>query len=154
MVSRSRAERRAFRIVSSQFQPFDGAGAFRWGSRWLDPGCMVVHAAETYSLAVLENLVHWQAAALPPSLVCVVATIPKGINITAMAPNNINDAEACKAIGNAWYQSGETAVLSVPSVVSPFESNVLFNQMHSDFKKIEVAEPIEPPIDGRLFSAQ
>ena len=152
MVSRSKAEQRVYRIVSSRFPPFDGTGAFRMGSRWLDPGCMVVHAAETYSLAALENLVHWQTSGLPPTLVCVVATIPKGLKVTTMAPDDIQDSDACKALGNKWFASKESAVLKVPSVVSPFESNVLINQTHSDFRRIVVADPIEPPVDGRLFS--
>ena len=42
----------------------------------MSPGRWVVHAAETYSLAVLENLVHWQSSTLPPSLVCVEVDIP------------------------------------------------------------------------------
>jgi hypothetical protein len=36
----------------------------------------VVHAAETYALAVLENLVHWQSGTLPRDLVCVQIAIP------------------------------------------------------------------------------
>ena len=49
---------RAYRIVSPQYPPFDGSGTYRWGSRWVSPGHYVVHAAESYALAVLENLVH------------------------------------------------------------------------------------------------
>ena len=69
MVFRSDAAKPAYRIVRDRYPPFDGGGSFRWGSRWTGPGRWVVHAAETFALAVLENLVHWQTVALPPSLV-------------------------------------------------------------------------------------
>ena len=71
--------KRVYRIVSSRYLPFDGSGAFRWGSRWTSPGRYVVHATESYALAVLENLVHWQANRLPAGLMCVIADIPDAI---------------------------------------------------------------------------
>ena len=56
---------RVYRIVSPRYPPFDGSGTHRWGSRWISPGQYVVHAAQSYALAVLENLVHWQTSAVP-----------------------------------------------------------------------------------------
>jgi len=43
-----------------------------------------VHAASQYSLAVLENLVHWNTSHLPSTLVCVVATIPDSVSQTTV----------------------------------------------------------------------
>jgi len=83
---------RVYRIVSDKYPPFDGGGAWRWGSRWIDPGRTVVHAASSYSLAVLENLVHWQASELPPTLVCVVATIPDAVSPSSATPVDLDDA--------------------------------------------------------------
>lgn len=151
MASRSKAGTSIYRIVSNQYPPFDGGGAYRWGSRWVGPGRLVVHAASSYSLAILENLVHWQSNALPPTLVCVVATIPDSVKQLRMAPADIHDGEACRDIGNSWFDAAETAVLWVPSVVSPYEENVLINQMHKDFSKIKVSEPVSTQIDQRLL---
>lgn len=151
MASRPENGSSVYRIVSSQYPPFDGGGAYRWGSRWVDSGRLVVHAASGYSLAVLENLVHWQTNALPPTLVCVIATIPGRIAQTRKAPKDIHDIDACRAIGNRWFDQGKTAVLWVPSVVSPYEDNVLINQTHPDFHKIVVSKPVTPVIDGRLL---
>ena len=50
MASRLERVKYAYRIVSSRYPPFDGAGAHRWGSRWVSPGRQVVHAAETMRL--------------------------------------------------------------------------------------------------------
>ncbi|MCY4121189.1 MAG: RES domain-containing protein, partial [Acidobacteria bacterium] len=94
-------------------------------------------------MAVLENLVHWQTVALPPSLVCVRVTIPRGLDQERIddldsAALAADDFMTTRALGNRWYARGRTAVLWVPSVVSPYESNVLFNQRHADFTRLEV----------------
>jgi RES domain-containing protein len=145
----------AYRIVSRAYGAFDAPGTYRWGSRWISPGRWVVHAAETYSLAVLENLVHWQTAAPPPSLVCVEVTIPddlkqERVEAAAVPRLKLDDYSASRTIGDAWYDRGETGVLWVPSVVSPYESNVLFNRQHEDFARIVVGSPIPARVDPRL----
>lgn len=150
MVSQPSNGKRVFRIVSNRYPPFDGGGAYRWGSRWVDPGRLVVHAASSYSLAVLENLVHWQSNALPPTLVCVVASIPDAPKQSTVNPSNYKDEDACRAIGNKWFDEGKTVALWVPSIVSPYENNVLINQLHADFSKIKISKPVGAVVDTRL----
>jgi RES domain-containing protein len=116
----------------------------------------VVHAAETYSLAVLENLVHWQTSALPPGLVCVRAEIPSDIEGEELDPAHLpasapGDFSAFRAIGDDWYDRSDTAVLWVPSLVSPYEMNVLFNQRHDDFHRIVIHDAIPARVDPRLW---
>ncbi len=151
----SRRKTRAYRIVSPKYPPFDGTGTHRWGSRWVSPGSWVVHGAETYALAVLENLVHWQTSALPPNLVCVAVEIPANVKQECLTANDVpalssSDYTASRELGDDWYERGETAVLWVPSVVSPYECNVLFNQQHKDFDRIIVHESWSANIDHRL----
>jgi len=146
---------RVYRIVSPKYPPFDGFGTHRWGSRWISPGQYVVHTAESYALAVLENLVHWQATTVPKGLVCVAADIPDDIEQEQLDRDDLpkatlNDYAAFREIGDEWYQRGETAVLWVPSIVSPVEANVLVNQMHGDFAKLIVHKPAPTRIDPRL----
>ncbi len=147
---------RAYRIVSPQYPPFDGSGTHRWGSRWISPGQYVVHAAETYALAVLENLVHWQTSTLPPTLVWVAVDIPIDIEQEELDRGDLprpkgNDYSAYREIGDDWYNRGETAVLWVPSMVSPVESNLLFNQQHKDFSRIVVHKAVPTQVDPRLW---
>ena len=59
---------------------------------------------------------------------------------------------ATRRIGDDWYERGDTAVLWVPSVVSPYESNVLCSQLHADFSRIVVGEPTPAPVDAHLPS--
>jgi len=150
MASQRKSGQPVYRIVSNKYPPFDGSGAYQWGSRWVDPGRLVVHAASCYSLAILENLVHWQSTVLPPSLVCVVATIPDSIKQSRQSPKNIQDINACRLVGNRWFDKAETAILWVPSVVSPYEGNVLINQLHPDFSKIKLSKPLTIEVDSRL----
>lgn len=156
MASPPNTATRAYRIVSLRYAPFDGSGTHRWGSRWISPGQYVVHAAETYSLAVLENLVHWQTSALPPTLVCVAVDIPINIEQEELDRTDLpkpkgNDYSAYREIGDDWYSRGETAILWVPSMVSPVESNLLFNQQHKDFSRIAVQKAVPAHVDPRLW---
>ncbi len=147
---------RAYRIVSPEYPSFDGSGTYRWGSRWISPGRWVVHAAESFALAMLESLVHWQSSALPPALLCVVVDIPDSINQerldrTRLPPPKARGYSQYRAIGNDWYDRGESVVLWAPSVVSPHESNLLFNQMHADFSRIIIHGGVPARVDPRLF---
>lgn len=159
MASPHKTYTNAYRIVSPRYHPFDGTGTHRWGSRWISPGRWVMHAAESYALAVLENLVHWQMSALPPKLVCVQINIPDELEQeqldTADAPALIDaDYTATRVAGDEWYDRGDTAVLWVPSIVSPYESNILFNQRHRDFSRIVVDDPTPTRLDPRLMASR
>ncbi len=155
MVSPPDDATRVYRIVSPKYPPFDGSGAHRWGSRWISPGRYVVHTAESYALAVLENLVHWQTSALPGGLVCVAADIPHSIDQEELDRADLpkaraNDYAPYRNIGDEWYARGETAVLWVPSVVSPVEANILINQAHDDFAKLVIHKATPARVDPRL----
>ena len=146
---------RVYRIVSPQYPPFDGSGTYRWGSRWMSPGQYVVHTAESYALAVLENLVHWQTSSVPKGLLCVAADIPDEIEQEELDRKDLpkakpNDYAPYREIGDDWYQRGATAFLWVPSLVSPVEANILVNQSHEDFAKIVIHKPSAARIDPRL----
>ncbi len=147
---------RAYRIVSPKYPPFDGSGTYRWGSRWISPGQYVVHAAESYALAVLENLVHWQTSTLPATLVCVAVDIPDRIDQEELERSDLpkakpNDYAPFREIGDDWYERGDTVALWVPSLVSPVESNLLFNQQHKDFAKLKVHAAVPAQVDSRLL---
>ena len=146
---------RVYRIVDPRYPPFDGSGTHRWGSRWISPGRYVVHAAESYALAVLENLVHWQTGTVPKGLVCVASDIPDDIEQETLdrseLPKPGSDSYApFRKIGDGWYDRAETAVLRVPSVVSPVEANVLVNQAHKDFARVVVHSLGPARINPRL----
>jgi RES domain-containing protein len=155
MDSRFEGDLQVFRIASAAYPVFDGGGAARWGGRWCTPGRNIIHTASAYALAVLENLVHWNMAALPPGMRYVVAAIPAAVGRAVLDPAELagwdrGDYSVSQPYGDAWYDAGDVAVLVVPSVLSPYEPNVLISQMHPDTRRIAVTEEQPATIDHRL----
>ena len=123
-----------WRLVTARFadNAFSGEGARLYGGRWNRKGAALVYTAESQSLAMLEMLV--QDEPLRARYVIIQARIPKGLKIRqielAQLPpdwRTISARTQLQAIGSAWAQEQSTAVLAVPSVVIPGETNYLFN---------------------------
>jgi RES domain-containing protein len=51
--------------------------------------------------------------------------------------------------GDRWYDQRRTALLVVPSVLSPIECNVLIHQEHPDARSIEVGENLSKFVSRR-----
>jgi len=56
-----------------------------------------------------------------------------------------------REIGDRWVQERRSAVLALPSVISPSDTNFLINPEHPDFKRIRIAVPIDYDFDSRLL---
>ncbi len=146
----------AYRIVRAGYPVFDGSGAARWGGRWTGQGRAVIHAAESYALAVLENLVHFNASELPPRMVVSEIQIPGSVSRQIIRRNALPDFDtadtyqACRALGERWYEEAKTALLIVPSRLSPFECNILIHPGHSDLSTIRVGDARPARLDERL----
>ena len=146
----------AYRIVHAGNPVFDGSGAARWGGRWTGPGRAVIHAAESYALAVLENLVHFNASELPPNLVVCQIGIPKSVSRQFVRRADIPDFDsatnydACRAVGDRWHEEARTALLIVPSRLSPFECNILIHPLHKESKALSIGDPMPARLDERL----
>ena len=150
--------REAWRIVKEKYAAtaFNGEGASRTGGRWNSRGVSVVYASSSRSLAALETLVHLN----PPVLFRYVTlrmefddgfvektdsdTMPE--DWTAHPP-----PPSTKAIGDRWVAEGRSAVLELPSVIIPGESNYLLNPAHRDFRHFVFDEPARFAFDSRLF---
>jgi RES domain-containing protein len=150
--------RQAWRIVKEKYAAtaFSGEGAARGGGRWNSRGTWVVYTSGTLSLAALETLVHLN----PPvhfkyvafrigfddALVerMTVASLPPGWREEPVPP-------LTKEMGDLWVKLGRSAVLELPSVMIPGESNYLLNPAHPDFKKITPGKPERFTFDSRLL---
>jgi RES domain-containing protein len=149
----------AWRIVKRKFRrvAFTGEGARRYGGRWNSKGVAVVYVAQSQSLAALEMLAHLDSAELLRYYVAIsvnfdsrlvldvdVSSLPKNWK-TYPAPMRL------RAVGDAWVSSGKSAVLRVPSVLVPSESNFLLNPHHPEYTNLAVGEPLRFSFDPRLF---
>lgn len=122
-----------------------GAGAKATGGRWNEPGVPIVYASQTQALACLETLVHLNAGGLPLNRYLVEVAIPDDVWASAQreTPASLKvgwDAapagRASIAFGSAWVRAGAAALLMVPSVIVPEDSNVLINPLHPDSARI------------------
>jgi RES domain-containing protein len=156
VTAKSAVEFHAYRIVRLGVLPFDGTGSFKYGGRWSSPGRYVIHAAETYSLAVLEILVHFNLGKLPPNLLFVRITIPASVSRESVLPTRLRGWRkpypngVSEVFGNSWYDRQRSSVLIVPSLLSPQERNLAIRQHHPDTRAIRVSAAKPVALDRRI----
>ena len=128
-----------------QYQADDlsGAGAARNPGRWNRPGEQVLYTAPTLSLAVLETAAHIDDAGLPLNRFVVEITLPPETwkRRRTLEPQDLDPAWrsipagiASIDAGSAWYKTGASVLLLVPSVIVEEEFCVLINTTHADAK--------------------
>ena len=139
-----------FRITKRErvAEAFDGEGARLYGGRWNSKGKRVVYTSASKSLAILETLVHLDSHELLAQLFCFIeSTFPEQV-CEVLDPRTLqsgwdNDIPIgfTQQVGDRWLSESRSAVLAVPSVLSPDESNYLLNPEHRDFAKIAMGPP-------------
>src|SRR5215471_12062459 len=132
-----------WRITTARFarSAFSGEGARLYGGRWNPKGVPMVYTAANQSLAMLEMLVQDQP--LRARYVMIEARIPSGVTIDRVGvddlPSDWRELGArgkLQTIGTHWVKRRSAAVLAVPSVIVPAESNYLLNPVHPAFRRI------------------
>ena len=123
--------------------------------RWNDAETPVIYAAEHYSTAMLEKLVH-NSGVMPPNQHVIQITLPRGISFELVTKDTLpswasEDGAQSSAFGAAWVQARRSLVLIVPSVVARMERNIIINPAHPKFGQIEVGLPEPIWWDKRLF---
>src|SRR3546814_8089118 len=98
----------------------------------------ILYTSEHYSTAMLEKLVH-DNAILPPNQHYVRITIPNGTSYETFQPARHpgwdgKREDICKAVGEAWYEAGETALLLVPSIPARLERNIRSEEHKSELQ--------------------
>ena len=149
----------AWRIVraSRAKAAFTGEGPWRYGGRWNSLGIHVVYVSEHQSTAALEIFVHrvpfileekYKAFHLewPDSFTEIFPTKKLPANWRVTPP----PAET-QEIGDRWVEENRSAVLALPSAISPADTNFLLNPKHPDFKRIRIRPPIDFEFDPRLL---
>ena len=152
----------AFRIATSAISyradDMSGMGAKIDGGRWNEQGVAVVYASENRALACLETVVHLNAGGLPLNRYLVEVSIPDSIWSAREEVNMVKlvgwDAEPASIVsisyGTDWLRARRSAVLVVPSVITPEEKNILVNPDHSDSKKITARSIRRWTYDSRM----
>lgn len=116
-----------------------GTGAKLTGGRWNERDVPAVYSSESRSLACLETMAHLNSGGLPLNRYLVEITIPDDLwsmreeHDAASLPVGWDARPASRtsiAFGTTWLRSRRSALLCVPSVIVPEETNVLINPLH------------------------
>jgi RES domain-containing protein len=149
----------AWRIVrrSRARTAFSGEGAWRYGGRWSSPGVRVVYVSEHQSTAALEIFVHTAPFVADEKYKAFRLEWPNRLT-EYFPPNELPrnwrispPAASTMAIGDRWVRERRSAVLALPSAISPADTNFLLNPRHRDFKRIRIDPPIDYAFDPRLI---
>lgn len=127
--------------------------------RWNSLGTGLIYTAEANSLALLE-LTCWYGSVsiFRKGWVCASAEFPSKfvtqVESLGELPadwNNFPHSRETRKIGDRWFRSQVSPVLSVPSAVLNLSRNYLLNPRHPDFEKIVFSEPETLSLDPRLI---
>lgn len=138
-------------------EAFFGKGGLYAAGRWHERGRLVVYAARTSSLALLEWRVHTRALPLGRTFVLIEATLPAGELVQLPEGEWPPDwwqtppPPSTQRLGEAFLERGEALALEVPSAVNPLERNVVINPRHAGAAEIRVERTHVLQPDRRLF---
>lgn len=145
---------------TKHIRDLSGFGARIKGGRWNRPGTGVIYTSENRSLAILEFRAHLTDPKLIPAKSSILTIqispkiVPKKIPVSKLPQNwqHFPWPSVLADIGTEWVNTNGSLLLSVPSVITPHEFNILINPSHPDIKHIKIyhIEPYE--FDNRILS--
>ena len=149
----------AWRIVKKHHseRAFDGEGARLYGGRWNSPGVAAVYASESRALATLEVLAGLQTNTPLTGFVLIPVEFEEALVVSVELVDVPVDwrqsppPPSTQRIGDEWIARAESAVLRVPSVLVPKESNYVLNPGHRDFSALRIGEPEPLSMDPRFL---
>jgi RES domain-containing protein len=137
-----------------------GLGGERADGRWHSAGRgkRIVYLSEHPALALLEVLANLKGnpKLFPESYQMMQVEVPEDVSsrrvtVASLAADWREDVRGTRAVGDAWLEAGESAILWVPSAVAPESWNVLLNALHAEARMVTVAWARRVGYDKRLF---
>ncbi len=142
----------------SNHKDLSGLGGERADGRWHTAarGRRIVYLSEHPAVALVETLVNLRGnpALFPERFQLLKVTMPDELAVgeldTVLPLERAAMAET-QALGDAWLESGRSAVLRVPSVPSPESWNYLVNPLHREAAGLAVEWARSIAYDKRLL---
>lgn len=143
----------------ASFDPLDGAGGLYGYARWHRRGRPILYAASSPSLALLEVLVHIDPRRFREQTLLQLeidgdveqVTSAQLVQLLRDAPED--DPEAgTHDYGSTWLAENRSLTLVVPSLVVPFESNIILNPLHPAAGQISIVARERITLDRRLIN--
>jgi RES domain-containing protein len=151
---------RVFRLCKQLYSGtvLSGEGGLVVDGRWHSAGRRIVYAASSEALAVLEMRVHLgrfvPRAPFRMHVIEVPDELIKVLSARALKEtwNAVPPTAHTQQIGDKWLRSNSTPALSVPSIHSATDRNVLLNPAHPDASNIVLTQVDPYVFDFRLFN--
>ena len=145
----------------SNHADLSGEGGRLAAGRWNRIGRRAVYLAEHSALALLETLVHLEIDPedMPSGFRLLTVEVPDALAVTTLeeaeldtrSPGWRSDPAITRALGEAFFAAGESAVLRVPSVLVPDARNVVLNPLHPDASRVRIVAEARAAFDDRLL---
>jgi RES domain-containing protein len=142
----------------SNYADLTGAGGMISSGRWHSRGVKIVYLADHPASALLERLVHLEIDIedVPSTYQLLAIETPDSlaaetVNVEGLPEDWRSSETATQPVGDDWLQGKRTALLRVPSAITPHTFNWLLNPEHPDSSALKVVEVITAPFDRRLF---
>ncbi len=124
-----------------QAADLSGRGAAETGGRWNSAGKAIVYTSRSVALAYLESLAHLGREA-PRDRFLIRVVVPDEVWDRALWAKQLPrtwraEPAGSRQFGDQWLTSGKSALLCLPSVIVPEDTNVLINPVHEDARLIQ-----------------
>lgn len=137
-----------------------GLGGLYASARWHTGGQSIVYLAEHPAAAILEVLVHlemneeeWPSAYQLLKVEADDRLAHGQIDLSSL-PNDWRTNELLtQSLGDDWLKRKESALLRVPSAITPETWNWLLNPRHEEAKNVFIVHMEQHLYDSRLFHA-
>ncbi len=107
---------------------------------------------------MIEYFIHIDPDDPPKDLVVVTAEVPNSVSSTAISPKQLTanwrespSPPELADIGDRFFRDRRAAILILPSVLAPVESNWLINPQHPEFSRIRLHSVKAFEYDSRFF---
>jgi RES domain-containing protein len=150
-----------YRIAKSEERAKDlsGFGSLKFGGRWNSKGTNMLYTSMNSSLALLENLVHFEESNLPPNLYLTTLEIKDADKLIYELPDDkypakwqVLDNLENKLIGDKWVLENKFLAFKVRSAINPSEYNFLLNPRFPGYYETVKISSIKPiSLDARLL---
>ena len=129
---------------------FNGVGASKFGGRFNSKGTKIIYCAQSVSLALLENLVHFDTDIAPPLYLFEISINDADIFYDPKVLTFLKVEVQTKAHGDSWITKAQSLVLKVPSLIVNSEFNYLINPTHPSFQTLQIKSHGLFRLDQRL----
>ena len=142
----------------SNYADLLGTGGLEASARWHTAGRPIVYLAENPSSALLEILVHLETGEddRPDGYQILKVEAADDIAVESVSVNSLSsdwksNQAATREVGDGWLQRSTSALLRLPSVITPETYNWLLNPRHVEAKKVTIVLVEKHLYDSRLF---